>query len=55
MRVVLTTFFLLAAAGLVDTIWFDGMYREAVIYQANYQDQMFMHRVDGLVRKAISP
>jgi len=55
MRVMLTTFFLLAAAGLVDTIWFDGTYRAAVVDQSKYQGQMFVYRVDRLVRKVISP
>jgi hypothetical protein len=31
MRLVLVALFLLAAAGLVDSIWFDGTYRMAVV------------------------
>jgi hypothetical protein len=55
MRVVLTVFFLLAAAGLVDTIWFAGTYRAAAEQQASYQGQNFMYQMDRLVRKVISP
>jgi hypothetical protein len=55
MRVVLTAVFLLAAAGLVDAIWFDGTYRAAVVDQSKYQGQMFTYQVDRLVRKVISP
>lgn len=55
MRVVLTALFLLAAAGLVDSIWFDGTYREAVADQASYQGGMVVYKVDRLVRKVISP
>lgn len=51
MRVVLTALFLLAAAGLVDSI----TYREAVADQASYQGGMVVYKVDRLVRKVISP
>jgi hypothetical protein len=48
MRVVLTAFFLLVAAGLVDAIFFDGTYGAAVVYEANYQGRMFMDQVGSL-------
>ena len=55
MHVVLTALFVLAAAGLVDLIWFDGTYRESVADQASYQGGMVVYKVDRLVRKVISP
>jgi hypothetical protein len=55
MRVVLTALFLLAAAGLVDSIWFDGAYREGVLDQASYKGGMAVYKVDRLVRQLISP
>jgi hypothetical protein len=55
MRVVLTAFVLLAAAGLVDTIWFDGSYRTDVVNQAIYQGNKLTLLADDLIRKVISP
>jgi hypothetical protein len=55
MRLVLVALFLLAAAGLVDSIWFDGTYRMAVVDEAIYQGGMVVYQVGRLVRNVISP
>ena len=55
MRVVLTTFIVIAAAVFVDVIWFDGAYRAAAAGQISYKSQIFVRQVDYLVRKVLSP
>ena len=55
MRVVLTAFFAIATAALVDTIWFDGAYRVNVADQVSYKSQIFVRQIDYLIRKVVSP
>jgi hypothetical protein len=55
MHAVLTAFLLLAAAGLVDAIWFDGSYRAGVVNEAFYQGNKLTSLADDLIRRVISP
>ena len=46
---------LLAAAEVVDTFYFDGSYRQAILDDINYQGQQIRYQVDSLVSKVVRP
>ncbi len=55
MRFLLTIAIFIAAAGVVDSFYFDGQYRQAVMEEVNYQGQQFRDRVDLLLSKVVRP
>ena len=55
MRFLLKIAILIAVAGVVDSFYFDGQYRQAVFEEVNYQGQQVRYQVDLLVSKVIHP
>ena len=55
MRFWMTIVLFIAAAEVVDTIYYDGQYRQAVWDEVNYQGQQVRYQVDFLVNKVIHP
>jgi hypothetical protein len=53
MRFLMMIVLFLAVAGVVDTFYFNGRYRQAVWADVNYQGQQFRYQVDLLVRKVV--
>jgi hypothetical protein len=55
MRFLLTVVIFLAAAAVVDTLYFDGRYSQTIWEEAKYQGEQVRYQVDLLVRKVITP
>lgn len=55
MRFLITVILLLVAAEAVDTIYFDGSYRDAALQQAQYQGQQLRSRIDSFVYQNVAP
>ncbi len=55
MRFLLKIAILIAVAGVVDSFYFDGQYRQAVLDEVNYQGQQFRDQMDSLVSKVVRP
>jgi hypothetical protein len=55
MRMLMTIIVLIAAAAVVDSLFFDGQYRKAVWEEANYQGQQFRYQIDSTVLKHLFP
>jgi hypothetical protein len=53
MRFWITIVLFLAVAGVVDTFYYDGRYRQAVWQEVNYQGQQVRYQVDLLVSKVV--